>query len=765
MPRTFMLALLFVAALGCDADSNPAPVNLDFESGSPGEVPPGWLSPTAKVGYTVALSTDAPKQGKQSVRLSRGAAIDPAGPGFGNIMQQIDATPYRGKRVRFRGAVRVDGAAATAALWMRVDRAAKQIGFFDNMQDRPIRGETWAYYEITGDIAGDAEVLNVGMTLQQEGSAWLDDVTIQTVAPLKMRAGPPRAVTPRGLDNLLAFTRLFGIVRHFHASDEAAAADWDAVAVNGADAVESARNPSELASRLREVFVPLAPSVRIELANAPPPASATKPPGARDIVAWRHKGLGPKEAQAYNIYSRERVRHNIADADPKLPDPLQPLQLDLGGGVSASIPLAVYADASHTLPRPPPKAPSYPTDAYTGNDRATRIGAVVIIWNALQHFYPYFDVVDADWPAELKTALRAAGTDAGEAAFLGTLKRLIAALDDGHGSIQHASMQGRVWLPLRWRAAGDTIIVGTVDEGVTELKPGDELVAIDGRPALQAVRESEALISGTPQWRRTIALSQLGTGVAGTQSTLTIRNDTDDGTGTGTTRNVTLTRNARPERLREKRPEKIAELKPGLWYVDLERVSDADIEAAMEKLAAARGIVFDMRGYPRIGPKLLQHMTGTVIESARWNVPILSRPDFQGVEWATDGRWSLEPLQPRLTRNIVFLTDARAISYAESWMGIVEAYKLAEIVGETTARANGNVNTVPLPGGYRIAFTGMKVLKHDSSHHHGVGIVPTVPVARTIEGIRAGRDEQLEKAVEVLENSPLRSQLAVGGRQ
>ena len=349
-----MLVLLFVAALGCTADPkpdpnpapNPAPVNLDFESGTPGEVPPGWFSPTKQAGYTAALSTEGAKQGKQCVRVNGAPTPVEGKPAFGNVMQQIDATPYRGKRVRFRGAVRVEGGAATAGLWMRIDRTAKQVGFFDNMQDRPIRAGQWTYYEITGDIAGDAEVLNVGMMLQQEGSAWLDDVTIQTVAPLKMRAGPPRAVTPRGLENLLAFTRLFGIVRHFHASDEAAAADWDAVAVNGADAVESARNPSELASRLREIFVPLAPSVRIHLANAPPQASATIPPGARDIAAWRHKGLGPKQPQAYNIYSSERVRHSIADADPKLPDPPQPLHLDLGGGVSASIPLAVYADES-----------------------------------------------------------------------------------------------------------------------------------------------------------------------------------------------------------------------------------------------------------------------------------------------------------------------------------------------------------------------------------------------------------------------------------
>lgn len=746
MPRHLVLALLLVATLGIAAAPNPAPVNLDFESGSPGEVPPGWLSPTTELGYTAALSTETPKQGKQCVRLSGAPAGPAGGQVFGNVMQQIDATPYRGKRIRFRGAVRVEGSAATAGLWMRVDRAAKQVGFFENMQARPIRAGGWAYYEINGDVAVDAEVLNVGLILEQEGSAWLDDVTIETLWKTELRSGPPRAVTARGLENLIAFTRLFGIVRHFHASDEAAAADWDAVAIDGAVAVENAKDASELVARLNDVFLPLAPSVLIYRSNAPPKAGIAKPSGADTIVAWEHNGLGLKEKGPNIIYSSERVRRSVEKPDPNIPDPLQPLKADLGGGVSASIPLAVFADASRTLPSPAREELRHSKAGYTGNDRATRIGAVVILWDVLQHFYPYFDVVDVNWPAELRTALRAAGDDRGEAEFLRTLRRMIVSIDDGHGSVSHPSQMRRATLPILWRVAGDALVVTAIDETVTGLSVGDEVVSIDGQPALQALRVAEALISGTPQWKRWTALRHLSAGDDATQAALTIRN------ADGTTRTVTLPRTIRPEPLREQRPEKISELKPGLWYVDLvERLKDADFDASLEKLATARGIVFDLRGYPRIGDKPLRHLIDRLAESARWNIPVLRRPNREGVEWNTDGRWALEPLAPRLTKKIVFLTDGRAISYAESWMGIVEAYKLGEIVGETTAGTNGNINIIPLPGGYRVVFTGMKVLKHDGSRHHGIGIAPTVPVSPTVAGIRAGRDEQLEKAIEILE--------------
>jgi hypothetical protein len=49
-----------------------------------------------------------------------------------------------------------------------------------------------------------------------------------------------------------------------------------------------------------------------------------------------------------------------------------------------------------------------------------------------------------------------------------------------------------------------------------------------------------------------------------------------------------------------------------------------------------------------------------------------------------------------------------------------------------------------------VAWTGMRVVKHDGTQHHTIGIQPTIPYQRTIQGIREGRDELLEKAVEVI---------------
>jgi hypothetical protein len=186
-------------------------------------------------------------------------------------------------------------------------------------------------------------------------------------------------------------------------------------------------------------------------------------------------------------------------------------------------------------------------------------------------------------------------------------------------------------------------------------------------------------------------------------------------------------------------------------YIDLDRVTDADIDAAMSQLEKAGGIIIDMRGYPQHvnTAALLAHFADSVIRSAKFELPLIVRPDHEQMLFSGDG-WVLRPQSPRLHARVAFLAGGGAISYAESTLGVVEENHLGAIIGETTAGTNGNIDPFTLPGGYRVVFTGMRVVKRDGTPHHGVGIKPTIPVSRTIAAVRAGRDEVLERAIQYL---------------
>lgn len=763
--RAFVAPWLLASC--CRAQS--VPQNLDFEQGQLGQPPPGWVCPTP--GYRIELTDREPKRGRFCVRLANETKNPPAP--FGNILKGIDATPYRGKTVRFKAAVRCWQADTgdRAQLWFRVDRPNQQLGFFDNMGDRPINAREWEYYEIVGDVADDAAGIVFGCMLVREGQAWLDDVTLEVVADAeKPLIEPPRPLEGRALENLVAFAKLFGYVRYFHPSDEAAATDWDAFAIRGVRAVESASGEDELSTRLRDLLEPIAPLVQIAASHVRLKFNlvAMSTFGLEDIevVRWRHLGVGTGGAPSIYSSRREYEKLDRTVWEEILPE--NDKFVRFRAGVQAAIPnrLAVRDRKTLELPeaiREPrastgtrhgtATAPASPRR--TANDRATRLADVVIAWNIFQHFYPYFDVVQTDWEKALRDALTKAATDRNELEFLDTLRLMVAALHDGHGHVSHPSEQLGL-LPILWDWIEDRLVITAIGKpptgdatGAEVLKPGDIVRTINGRPAAEALADAERFVSGaTPQWIRRGGLMRIASGRYNEKATLEIQ------PRDGATKFVEVAYGPRPLDLAEPRPEKIAEIRPGIWYVDIDRINDPDFIAAVPKLEKADGIVFDLRGYPRnLSAVVISHLIDAPVQSPRWNVPIITKPDRQDVEWQVSG-WSVMPIAPRFSAKVAFLTGGGAISYAETYLGIIENYKLAEIVGGPTAGTNGNVNPFQLPGGYHVAWTGMKVLKHDGSPHHGVGIRPTVPVSRTIAGVRAGADEVLERAIDVVSPSP-----------
>lgn len=82
---------------------------------------------------------------------------------------------------------------------------------------------------------------------------------------------------------------------------------------------------------------------------------------------------------------------------------------------------------------------------------------------------------------------------------------------------------------------------------------------------------------------------------------------------------------------------------------------------------------------------------------------------------------------------------------------VVKHYKLATIIGSTTAGANGNRNDIDLLNDFQISFTGLKVTNPDGSRFHAVGVLPDIIVNETSEDLRNGKDIYMEKALKFLE--------------
>jgi hypothetical protein len=417
--------------------------------------------------------------------------------------------------------------------------------------------------------------------------------------------------------------------------------------------------------------------------------------------------------------------------EPDFPDPARPFRAPLDGGVACVVPLAVAAGGATAAV------------ARAGDARATRIASVIVAWNVIQHFHP---VLDGDWVAALRPALCRAAADRDDADLTRTLRELLVAARDGHARVgAPVPVDGRR-LPIGWEWIEEQLIVTRVEaEARALVGRGDAVVTVAGRAARDALADVERAISAaTAEARRWDGLHRLAAGSPGEEVALTI--ERPDGSRAAITLRRTLPVWPFDS---DDRPRPIAELRPGVVYVDLARVTDALVDEELPRLAAARGLVFDVRGYPDVTLALLGHLIDAPIASPQWLLPITLAPDRTVVEHHPS-EWHVDPIAPRFSAKAIFLADGRAMSYAETWLSLVEEHAIGEIVGARSAGSNGDVCHARLPSGHVISWTGLKVLKRDGSPFHGVGVRPTVAQARTRAGVVAGRDELLERALALL---------------
>ena len=101
---------------------------------------------------------------------------------------------------------------------------------------------------------------------------------------------------------------------------------------------------------------------------------------------------------------------------------------------------------------------------------------------------------------------------------------------------------------------------------------------------------------------------------------------------------------------------------------------------------------------------------------------------------------------------VIILVNEVTQSNAEYTAMALRVSPNAKVLGSTTSGADGNVSAIYLPGNIFTYISGIGVLTPNGSETQRVGIIPDVKIEPTIKGIREGKDEVLEKAIELINN-------------
>jgi hypothetical protein len=382
---------------------------------------------------------------------------------------------------------------------------------------------------------------------------------------------------------------------------------------------------------------------------------------------------------------------------------------------------------------------------FTGptTDRSAQLAAVGMSWSTFQHFYPYWDVVQVDWAAVLPSALREAAQATTHEAYYDVIKRLNAQTKDGHAWVDDLGLPPLGFADISLQVLDGRVLVAKRWGQAQDVRLGGEVLSVDGEPIAQVMARGRAMTpTVTPGIRDNNATGWMLAG----KPEATLDFEIADLAGAKCIHHLI----AQNPQSRRTRPDPIREIKPGLLLVELGRISQEEFQKALPRLVDAKGLIFDHRGYPSHG-EFLKHFRNGPLEGIQMHIPVSLLPNGEGRTYLSQ-RWVTLSKGPTYRGRVaVLLGGDHNISAAETFLEVVAANHLAPLVGRPTAGTNGNIQEFTLPGNLRGIITGMRVLKGDGSQHHGIGILPTHPVKHTREALAAGRDEDVERALALLE--------------
>jgi hypothetical protein len=166
--KTFksILILSFISLISEGFASSDALIKSWFTAGN------------VQTSYKTEIDSSVFQHGHKSVLIE---SLDKNIDGFATIMQTCNARDYLGTRVKMTGYIKSKNVTDWAGMWLRVDSRTEMKSLsFDNMQDRPITGNSdWTKCEIILDVPEESGTLNFGALISGTGKIWFDNISFE----------------------------------------------------------------------------------------------------------------------------------------------------------------------------------------------------------------------------------------------------------------------------------------------------------------------------------------------------------------------------------------------------------------------------------------------------------------------------------------------------------------------------------------------------------------------------------------------------------
>ena len=391
------------------------------------------------------------------------------------------------------------------------------------------------------------------------------------------------------------------------------------------------------------------------------------------------------------------------------------------------------------------------------------MASVSSMWSAIAHFWPYFDQIPVNWQQSLPELLSACT----EQDFQQKTSRIyeeFTKLKDNHISISVQTPEQELlnkYVPFVYELVEGKAIVVRVQENLeTGIEIGDELLKINDLD-IQTYLAEKAVTSLSSDTMRKNSTARYDTFKPSFEPIMY-----QVAKPNGDIHDISIEPNAISEisnfvglRYVPLKNTKIEKLADGIYLINVYNVNNEDSKSLKDQLKDAKGVILDMRRYPkdRFG---WQNILSWFIKNPAVNDTIYHL--WQGAPYQADVKLqrvsqSIQPDEHGFDVPVVAMASRYSQSQNEHSLIFARSGGIP-ILGEPTSGINGNIVSLEFFNGLNdssskgahFIYTNLRANKLNGDPLINSGIEPDILIPRTIKSHREQVDNQLSAAIDYL---------------
>lgn len=735
--RTLQFIFVFICflfLLGChQVELN---INLNFEDVK-NEWPVKWSIYHQQPNYSVSLDSVNVKSGKYAMAVEFIGSIS----NF-QILTFVLPHNYDGKKIILSGYIKTKNVTdGFAGLWLMMDPDPS----YDNIELNGVKvtGTTdWVKYETTLDMypAATKEIV-IGGILTGKGKMWLDDLKVIIDGEDIKRVEPYRSecfqakndhefdkgsniifseLSEQRINDLELLGRIWGFLKYHH--PEIAKGNYnldyelfrilpDYLIVN------NRQRRDQILLKWIEKYGKIS---TCKIYQTTPNVSIIKPD-----LSW--------------------IEHS--NISLKLKDILQEIYSNRNQGFQYYVKMTPYIGTPIFTNESAYEAMDYP-------DAGFRLLALYRYWNMIYYFFPYKHLTHKNWDSVLKEYIPYFIEAKNGLAYELSTALLIGEICDSHANLLNGwrkieLLKGSRQVSVRVQFIENQLVVMeyyTEKTENAELKKGDIITRIDGKPVEVIVDSMKRYYSTSNE---AVKMRDITADILRSNKHFIQIEYISSGKTKQKEIYVGERKNWINYRFKRDTSQCYKFIGKDIGYINLNTIQAKDISVIKQKFINTKGIIIDIRNYPSgfVFNMLCPYFVSGVTPYSRHTRVNIDNPgEFIYHPFFNIINKSEEYYQGKL----IVIVNEETQSGAEGMAMAFRAGDNTAIIGSTTAGALGNVSKIILPGALETQITGTNTHYPDGRETERVGIVPNTEVKPTIKGIREGRDELLEKAIEII---------------